>query len=330
MGLVFENSELKKFAGVSASLSLDSLQPYLEHSKADREVKRILTDTLYNELEALVMAGTINEAGNAKFLKLLPYAQSVLVKYAVYDYIKEGHAKISDAGLTVANADKKAEWWQQIELKKSYVEKIYFAVEDLLRYLISQKAEFTTWAESSSYSQGLAFIFNTAEDFQRYVNISESYRTLVALRPAMQSVENGALKNLLSPTLFGELKTAIKNQTTTPAQKSLLEYVEPAVANMTVAMAIQDLNLQLSADGAFIHSIDHFEKKDSPRAAQLRESALRYGAEGSKCLEELRQFLNATASATLYAGYFNSTNYESLEEIDRSPNPDRNSYNTMA
>lgn len=329
MGLIFENKTLQRFSGVSASLSVESLQPYLEHSKADREVKRILTDALYATLEAKVLDNSIAVAENLKYKKLLPYAQSVLVKFAVYDFIKEGHAQISDAGITVANADKKAEWWQQIELKKSYVEKIYFAIEDLLRYLISQKAEFTDWAESSSYGQSLAFIFNTAEDFQKYVNINESYRTLVALRPAMRSVENGALKKLLSATLFGELKTAIKSQSVSPQQKTLLEYIEPAVANLTVALAIQDLNLQLTGDGAFIHSIDHYEKKDSPKADRLRESALRFSAEGLKWLDELKDFLNTNASANLYAGYFNSANYENPEDIDRSPNPDRNSFNTM-
>ncbi len=315
--LLKTEAEVIQFSGASTSLSIKRLTPYLTHSRSEKEIRRILTDTLFDELVAMYDDATINDAGNAHMLALLPYVQKPLLLLSIYDYLGEGHAQVNDAGVMVANRDKTAYAWQVEKLLTSYIEKAYFCLDELIKYLNKNKEDFEAWATSSAYSLSREFFINTPDEFQQFVNIRESYRMLVVLKPSMRQIESGRIKNTVGKVLFDDLKDGILKDDLTADELELMPMLLPAVAFLTMADSIENLNVELTADGGYVQSLAKNETTNIERKAaddvKLRSYYDKLKQKGDGWLTELADYLNTNASPTKFAGYFSSDNYEDPE-----------------
>lgn len=351
--LIKTNSDLKQFVTVSTGLEIATLAPFLTNSEAEREVIRVLGQQIYSDLLAAYTANTMTADQTA----LLPFVQKPLANLALHNYVQQSGVIISSSGITLAtDRDKQAYQWQQIKLEQSIINTGYYALDTLIGYMFANEAKFPTWKETSEYYTSRNFFINTAQEFQKWVNIRSNYRTLVALRPFMRNVEYTYLKNVLGEALFGEIKRQILTVgapepgslrfyidesgelvvesndgqefniggdgqlyltyiNMTPEVKTLLaEYIQPAVTHLSIARAIQELNFVITADGAFMHGLKaqsaaNVTEQIGPDQAQKDSFSRLHRLEGEEWLKKLTDYLNATASATVYPEYFNSSLY---------------------
>lgn len=325
--------EIIALSGASIALSVKRLTPYLTLSRAEKEIRRILTDDLFDSLLAMYDDGTIADPGNEHAQAILPYVQKPLLLLAIYDFLLEGHATVSDGGIQVANRDKAAFRWQQEELKASYIEKAYLAMDDLIKYLNRNKVDFADWEASSAYTLTREFFINDPDTFQRWVNIRESYRMLVVLKPSMRNLEESKFKELLTPTLYADIKDGIKSDDLTPEETALLKFIEPAIAFLSMADAIETMHIELTADGGYVKSLAKTETSNletqAAKDAQLRSYYDKLRQKGDMWVNDLNVYLNANASAQKYASYFESTNYKNPEVAATPIDTTRQSINLM-
>ncbi len=330
---ITQEDEIKAFSGASVALSPDTLTPYLIQSRAEKELRNILTDSLYDELLVLYTNDTLNAPGNEHAKALLPYVQKPLLLLAIYDFLCEGHATVSDAGIQVANRDRTAFRWQQVELKNSYIEKAYFSLDELIRYLNKNKADFADWESSSSYALDKGHFINDVETFQKWVNIRESYRMLVVLRPSIRNIEESLIKNLLTTTIYEQLKSDILDDDLDADQLKLLEFLEPAVAYRSMADAVETMHIDLTADGGYVKSLakteDNSQEVKIAKENQLRSYYDKLLSKGEMWLTKLRKYLNENASSEKYSSYFESDHYEDPDTSAVISDPSRNSFNAM-
>ena len=304
-------AELRAFVNATVGLELDTLAPHLRNSAPEAEIIKIISLTVYNALLTAYADDTLS----ADQAALLPYVQKPLANLAVYSFVKAGAVNISDAGVTLGtDRDKSAFQWQQNNLETALLGNAYFSLDSLLNYMLANKAKFTGWDGSSEYALNLEFFINNAVTFNNWVNIKENYRTLITLRPAMRHIENSIVKPNMGQELFDLVKTQIKAVSVDDDNKALLAFIEPAVAHLTIARAIEFLSIDITPGGAYFNSLagnySDTAKKDPAKAETLAHFAEQNRLAGMAQIENLRQYLNTNASADKYATYFSTDLYQ--------------------
>ncbi len=331
MAILFTSTvELKNFVGVSMALELDTLKPHLKDAPAETEVIKILGTELYS----LLLSAYDAEDLSPEQLLLLPKVQGVLAPLSVYNYLQEAAVRISDGGVS-ADRENSAFQWQQEKVEAHYLRMAYFRIDSLIKFMHQNKASFDGWEESSEYKATKEFFINSHQEFQKWVNIGESYRTLVAMRPSMRQAEEENLLPLLTEGLFGELKTAILEENITPAHQALLRFVVPATAFFTMSKALEDLNMEFTAEGAYISSLKanssaNIKERQKPQENELLRKAERFANRGKTWLDSLQQFLNVSASSSLYSSYYQSSNYNnSATGVTYQQDPNSKTFNAL-
>jgi len=322
--LIRTESELKEFTGVSMALSIESLSPHLAFSWAEDQLISILGQTLYENLLSAYADDTLEQTANAKLKVLLPYAQKPLAALAVYSFMQEGGVMISDQGIT-ADRDRSAFQWQQQKAETHYLENAYRSLDRLISFLISNKSDYSNWSDTAYHSSQGNLLIGSPALFNEHINIRSSYRTFVALLPHLHQVQERQIASLLGDEFLADILSKLQDE----KYKDLLKYLRPALAFLSMAEAIEVLHIELTGDGALLYSlrtnVGNIQEQHAPASSELARSALRYQERGRSWLQDLREHLNAQASAEKYPLYFNSANYEDPTEIGQSYQQDFNS-----
>jgi len=322
--LIRTESELKEFTGVSMALSIESLSPHLAFSWAEDQLITILGQSLYENLLNAYADGTLEEPAQAKLKVLLPYVQKPLAALAVYSFMQEGGVMISDQGIT-ADRDRSAFQWQQQKAESHYLESAYRSLDRLIVFLLANKADYNNWSDTLYHSSQANLLINSPALFNEHINIRSSYRTFVALLPHLRQVQERQILSLLGEAFLADILANLNDE----KYKDLLRYLRPALAFLSMAEAIEVLHIELTGDGALLYSlrtnVGNMQEQHAPASSELARSALRYQERGRSWLQDLREHLNAQASAEKYPLYFNSANYEDPTEIGQSYQQDFNS-----
>jgi len=308
--LITSEEELRGLTGVSVALTIENLSPHLSFSRAEDAIIHVLGDTLYENLvTAYADDGFTSEP---ELEKLLPYVQKPLANLAVYHYMQEGGIHISNEGVTT-NRDKAAFQWQHEKGENFYLDTAYDGLDRLIKFLLVNKSDYPNWDGSAYHAAEQGALLNSADALQRYVNISTSYRTYRALLPVLLNCEDIFIRPLLGDTLIDAIKTEVKDDNASADHKLLLKRIEPALAFLTMGEGLEDLNMEVTGDGAFRYSlrtnVGNIREKQAPETADLTRAAERFRAKGQGWLKDLREYLDQNASPTKYASYYNSPQY---------------------
>jgi hypothetical protein len=312
MTLIKTKAELQAAVRSSTGLEIETIAPFLTNSEAEQEVIKILGQQLYDTLVDHYNDDILSGPEQA----LLPFVQKPLANLAIYQFLQFGGMTISDAGVTLStNREQAAFQWQQLKAERAFLKDGYITMESLLSYLEAHKVDFPGWGNGTQYPALKEFFINTALEFQSYVNINRSRRTLTAMAPVMRNVEAFEIESLLTGTLFNAIKAEILAGSVSADNQALLSYIKPAVAHLTIAQAASELSMEITPEGAFIYTItasgaSQIQKYAEADPDRLARHKTHHENVGKAYLQKLRAYLNATASSTKYAAYFASTNYE--------------------
>jgi hypothetical protein len=145
------------------------------------------------------------------------------------------------------------------------------------------------------------------------VDIRESRRVFVSLKPVIRSVEKKYIRPTLSAELFDELKKAWKSdEELTIAQLNLLDLIRPALAHLTMARALIEISIDVLDWGIFDTAGNTFANVSSKQASNKERIAIMAEAnqrDGEAELKALQQFLDETASDNVYPASFHSSRY---------------------
>lgn len=306
-------AEIKAYTGASMALSLESLSPHLSFSWAEDEVLKVLGQDLYDLLLEKYDADQLNDAGNEALKALLPYVQKPLANLGIYSYMQEGGVSIEDEGV-MGNREKAAFQWQQLKAESFYLEASYQGLDRLINFLLKNAGDYEEWTDTVYHSIQKDLLVNSPALFNQSVNIRGSYRTFVALLPNLQFVES----KYVSPTLGASYLAALKVDLESDDSKAVLALLRPAICFLTMAETIMDNDLELTANGVYVHSLrsntENIQQKEPAKVDKLQLAVARFKSRGEAALEEVRNFLNSNASASKYQEYYN-TEYESEEDL---------------
>lgn len=313
MAFIKNKDEIKKYAGITDSTNVGSMMPDIVDVE-ENKILPILGATLYNSLSAAYVANSIT--ANSLEDKLLKKIQKALVNIALEQYSSLAQLDFSDSGIRQIEDQtfKSPKQWQIDDLRDYFFMKGYRAIDELLEFLEENKATFTTWvSDSKAYTINKKFIVSDTKSFQQFYDIKDSRLTFIALQPTMRIIEMMNIMPNISPALFTRIKNQIASNAITSDIQNILELLQLAITQFTIERAIDTKIIDLSKDG--VYSRNYRANTDNAREKMKADISDRELAKKS-CLqtaelamENLRKFLNANASISLYPEYFASSLY---------------------
>ena len=218
--------DLKKHVSVGSTFSFEDLQPYISQAVDEFTSKYVgdLDELLANEADGENMA---------KLNKARHYLQAALANFALYLYTPVGTINIDGSGMTNTVTDKRAplSYGEKKDVQRTFLSAGHKAMDRLLAYMERNKAAFPDWADSTQYTESKRLLVNNTAAFNDIYNIYESRQTFLALRPALQQVEDQYIRTFLCP----ELLTFLKTDEPTGAQLEVKEFLQKAIVAYTIA-----------------------------------------------------------------------------------------------
>lgn len=238
MATLLKNIEdVKKYVSVNENLQWDSVEPYIKQAER-KYIKTLIGELLYDDYCATIPTGT-----ELKAYELLREAAANL---AWFLYLPLANVQVTDSGISVTEGTnfKAAAWWQIRDLRRSFLEAGFEAIDEALKIMEANEADFSPWETTEGYTIFKELFVKRTDTFQRWFNINNSRKTFLALRPYLLETHHQYFTSLLNAETISAINTAIE----TP-QKEVLDLLQAAQVNYAVVKAINSGAFDLSVAG---------------------------------------------------------------------------------
>lgn len=260
--LLFKNfDEVKSFVGTTHKMNFLTLEGYIYQAS-----ERFIIPTVGRELYDWAIAkyhGTV-ELTEIQ-IELLSMLQRPLAFYTMMEAAPTLMVQTGDAGILEPSGDNMTpvRQWVVRDTVESWLSSADLFTELLLTWLEKNKAEFSVWADSDSYTELKGQIIANASELSRFVNIQGSRRTFLALRPFLIRCQDLYLTEILGEDLNTELFDALKSASPSASQVKLLKVCQPFISHSAMVEAIPELAFQISSSGIkVISSTDGIASKN--------------------------------------------------------------------
>lgn len=295
--MLFKTSdEIKRYLPANAAFEFFQIAQFIKQAE-QQFIVPVLGLNTYN---ALVNAYSINNLTPDQ-AKLLDKVRYPLANYTYLQYIPFAQVVISASGIHIEVNDQKktAFEWQINQLRQQLAEAADNAIESLYIFLEENKSTYTDWASSSERTILKECFINTAAEFNNFYNINNSRRLFKLIKSIMMQTEDDVLAVICQP-LFDEIKTQILSGSVSANNKNLLKFICPAVAYLTIARALIQLDVKLTPDGVQAFSTSDRMAQDVRTPAELQRIANlshQLTADAQAKLAQLREYLHRNISS---------------------------------
>jgi hypothetical protein len=176
-----------------------------------------------------------------KYLEnLLPYVQRAVVRFAIFMSVDEldlmltnsGFVVTSNASVTPASPDRVAKF------KRSMEQSGWDAIELMLRFLETNKANYTAWTGSDAYTMAKKNFVNSAVEFDAKVGINQSRLDFHRYRLTMDRIEYEKIIPVISQDLYDAIKAEILEDDVSEDNAVILPLLKNALIFFTAAEEI--------------------------------------------------------------------------------------------
>lgn len=318
---ILQEADFKAAVPVFNSMAWRILLPSVNQAERDY-LKPLLGGTEYATL--LTASTSLPYTGNA--LALYNELKEPLAQMAAYLATPDLDLNLSTHGFTVHKDENSAPASQTRvhQFRTSQLRKAMAGFDALLDWLEANKATYTDWAAGEGYTELKQGFVNTTTEFNNVVDINNSRYLFMRLRSYRRKVEQYELKSYLGTALYDEIKAQIVTDSVNADNAELLPFIHEAVSNRAAAKGALALNLEINEHGYLASGLQESHTMSMAKKAKdehLNTLVKQYDAEADAFFEKLRNYLNANASGTKYAVYFNSDLY--VDPDGDNPNEDR-------
>lgn len=249
--LINSTEDLKKYVTVNDLVTWENPKPYAAQAE-----RKYLIPILGDELYTSFVAAAPSEPTPLKVYELAREASANLLWFL---YLPLANVQITDAGIAVAHGDdhKSAEWWQIRDLRRSFIDAGFTALDEALRIMESNEDDFDTWVDTDGYTIIKELFVKNTSDFNRWFNINNNRRTFLALRPYMLEVHHQYFtaqlnaETLAAIILTAKPKPTLSEELEVGVVYMVLDLLQAAQVNYTVAKAIKSGTFELTSNGIY-------------------------------------------------------------------------------
>lgn len=305
--------EIKPYIAANISNQIETIMPYL--NMAVRYVTPFLSQAQWEKLDQDYKDGSTDEA----YEKLLAKVQPCLVDFAYLIFKDDGAIEMSDMGLTRIETDnhKSAYEWMTLAFAKRRTDNAWWGIQDLIVFLQANKVTYNLWASSEEYDY-LKSLFLWNVNLFAKVRPIESMNVLWSLRSAMTHVQEDMIRKNLGDEFYEELLGESASGSFSVDNKKILRLLYRSVANLSISRGLAEGVFTFNENGLTLQNIR--TTRESLTVSDKQMDWYKCDAEnnGQAALKELKNFLNANASNTKYAAYFNSDQYDDPSDGDNT------------
>lgn len=314
-----ETSEIKLHIAINKNMAFNTLSPYIEQAETTYIIP-LISQELYDELdEAYNGEDDLSEEQE----KLLKKIQRPLAYYSLAEAAPFLNLSISDLGLQ-QEQDKDgmstpvAQWRYENYIKSLWDNADRFA-DKLLEFLEKNKDDYEEWAESDAYTITKELFINSAAELSKFININNSRRAYLAIRPFIAIAEQKYFIASISQELFDEIKEEIKSDDLSDENKTLLEKIKTPLAHFALFEAIPQISISIESKGFKINSsTDGFNSNDKAEMKMiedLKQSSINLA---NQFMSIMKKYLDDNADD--YPLYKDSDNYNDEQPRTQLPN----------
>jgi len=231
---------------------------------ATAELKKLIGNAVYQLAETAYNSADANPT-NAD---LIPYVQLPIAILATFNMYRENDISHEDSGRKVkidASTEKIPWQWQLKADDEIQMDKYYSAVDALIAYL--DESGNATWAASDFKKTANSLLINTVDKFDRYYPINKSGRIYILLLPFIREVETLQIKRH-----FGaDYARYVAAESLTAKDKTVLEYLYPAIPLMAMSLAVRRLPLGIIPSGVVRNYQSKSITQDASDAPPVKE-----------------------------------------------------------
>lgn len=301
--------DVKTYFNVDANTKFDTLKPYIQAAE-DNYIVQVLGEALYAALDTAVSTNTFTAEETA----LLKEVRKPTIQLAMYLGFPHLALRINDTGIMKANtedynaADKGEIYFARVQCLIDG----YRAIDSLYRFLETNAADYPDWTSSAAYSRYKDHFVNTAETFGIHTGMySRLFFTKAQASMAIQELLK--VQGFIGEAFYIDLKAKYKAGNASLVEQELIGLLCKPIALYTYAACLVDPDTReviriINAKTADeltqknINSKDY--KQEYYELSQLKEN------EASALMAQVKSYLNATASASVFALYYSSEKYK--------------------
>lgn len=282
-----EIEELQAYVSVDSTLTLETLKPHMR--RANRQTAELIGGRLWEILAAAYKANRFTP----RLERLLPVAQECVAHYTMLYFAPAANIRLSDAGMhSRESADSPRPYrYERREYLQSLFETAEEAAERLLQVLEKHERDYPEWHQSESCTLLRGTFVRTAADMQQHVNISNSRKMFVELKPFLQNVE-GQIRAALGAKLFEQIKEEMRELRLMERHQVLIPHLQKAAAHLAAAASSPHLALRLSegkATGRYKEDEDRETHEGNAQA--LHAWRIYHEGEGKRALAEAKRLI---------------------------------------
>ncbi|GAB3990416.1 hypothetical protein GCM10028807_17530 [Spirosoma daeguense] len=305
--------------GIQGKLDFSTMEPFANFAE------RWFSDQVGRELVAYLAglqnptAGTPDPIqGGADLLYLAQSCISWRCYELAFPHLK---MRVGDLGLQKLNTQNTVAIakWEYVDSKEANVAMLDLALENFWRAL--EEVRPAVWTGSSAYKKRQRYFIRSAYELAQSVpTMGRKYRLFDQLLTYIKRAEYVYIKPMLGGLDYQALKANWSNpdHELTEAETAILEFIQPALAHLAIYEAYPYLPLHSSDEtgiterrskGGIIEDVTAAPDKTNSQKRQLY-------MDGQFYLGELQEYLQATASAQLWPGYYAENSPKTGEESD--------------
>lgn len=231
-GLIKDNATFKLHARIATSFKDASFLPFVVDAQS-KYIRRYLGDTLLNALDDYY--NTTPQTADTALDALLPFVQNAIAKFTLaiggpsFDILltESGFAVTSNTNLAPASKERVQNFIN------SMIQLGYDEIEVMLRFLETNKSDYSSWVQSSAYTEFTENFISKADDFDKIIRIDNSRLKFMELKPLMDMVEMLRIEPVISVELATEIKQEIVDDAVSVENKKILKNLKWAIAHFT-------------------------------------------------------------------------------------------------
>ena len=255
----------------------------------------------------------------AELALLLPLVCKPLAAFGYWQDLPLMHTRITDAGVRRTSNEKvpAAYRWEYEEAKNYLEERAYSSLEALLSFLDDNRDDYPEWNDDAAVQARMnAIVFKSGKEFSDCYKLHHPHRSFHALIPIVLDIERMYIEPAVTKDLLDTYRQRSSTTVLEDEEKQLLSLLQSAIAHLTIAAATERLSCQVTPVGFMVKNTPGSGKTGSGNdglqqadAEALRRVANNARTQGKKYLAAARNYLNTTASETLFADFFTSELY---------------------
>lgn len=187
----------------------------------------------------------------AKYKKLHEKILPAIVHLAILKNLPYMMVKVS-SGNIISPTDTNSvpvKMWEYRNLESSHIKEGYKALDAMLAFMETNKADYPSWTASDKYTAFKKYFINTTAEFHAQTDINNSRLVFKRLVPTMENIELLHIKPILGTAFFDTLKTKIKAGNPTADEKEVIELIQKIVALRTIATGLNEISFNISHNG---------------------------------------------------------------------------------